>query len=115
MKLGGIAITKQEGDIWTQSYIDPAKNTVEDLPDYVLRLRFDKHFPTITYLQDRENNKVNMTGVPIDYYELPTKNTVLHHIAAIARVWFTELAADRVGNIKFGRRVFTKRFQIYAQ
>ena len=50
-----------------------------------------------------------MTGVPIDYYELPTKNTVLHHIAAIARVWFTELAADRVGNIKFGRRVFTKR------
>jgi len=111
MKLGGIAITK-EGAIWTQSYVDPGENTIADLPDYVLRLRFDKHFPTITNVKEREN-KVNMTGVPIDYYELPTKNTVLHRIALAPdedeSVWFTELAADRVGTIKFKERVFTKR------
>jgi virginiamycin B lyase len=111
MKLGGLAITKA-GSIWTQSYMDPAENTIEDLPDYVLRLRFDKHFPTSTYLKERKN-RVNMTGVPIDYYELPTKNTVLHRISVAPdideSVWFTELAADRLGTIKFRERVFTKR------
>lgn len=110
MLLGGLAITKK-GAIWTQSYMEPTENTVENLPDYVLRLRFDKHFPTSTY-QNREN-KVNMTGLPIEYYELPTKNTVLHRIAVAPdedeSVWFTELAADRLGTIKFRERVFTKR------
>ena len=112
MKLGGIPITK-EGAIWTQSYIDLAKITIKDLPDYVLKLCFDKYFPTITYLKYHEN-KVSITGVPIDYYgELPTKNTVLHRIALVPdeleSVWFAELSSDRVGTIKFGRRVFTKR------
>ena len=105
-----LAITKK-GAIWTQSYIDPTKNTVENLPDYVLRLRFDEHFPTSTY-QNREN-KVNMTGLPIDYYELPTKNTVLHRISVAPdedeSVWFTELASDRLGTIKFRERVFTRK------
>ena len=56
-----------------------------------------------------------MTGVPtLDYYELPTKNTVLRRTALAPdeddeSVWFTEVAADRVGTIRFGRRVFTKR------
>ena len=58
-----------------------------------------------------------MTGVPIHYYELPTKNTVLHRIALATdedeSVWFTELlAADRVGTIKFGRSGFTKREKV---
>jgi hypothetical protein len=45
-----------------------------------------------------------MTGLPIEYYELPTKNTILRRIAIDPdeRVWFTELGADRIGTIKFG-------------
>jgi streptogramin lyase len=44
-----------------------------------------------------------MTGLPIEYYELPTKNTILRRIAIDPdeRVWFTELGADRIGTIKF--------------
>ena len=45
-----------------------------------------------------------MTGLPIDYYVLPTKNTVLHRISVgpDESIWFTELAADRIGTISVG-------------
>lgn len=106
MKLGGLAISK-DGAMWTQSYMDPAENEIEKLPDYVLKLGFDTHFPTSTYDPSR-SSVVNMTGVPIDYYELPTKDTILHRIALAPdeSVWFTELQADRLGTIKFEERNF---------
>ena len=107
MKLGGLAIAK-DGAIWTQSYVD-AEDNPEELPDYVLKLGFHKHDGTNTHDANR-SSVVSMTGVPIEYYELPTKNTILHRIAidpckpddqAEERVWFTELGADRIGTIKF--------------
>lgn len=98
MLLGGLAITK-EGAIWTQSYIAAGENLVADLPDYILKLRFDKHYPT------GRGGRVNITGMPIEYYELPTKNTTLHRISVAPdekeSVWFTLLAADRLGTIEF--------------
>ncbi len=109
MKLAGVAITK-EGVIWTQSYMDPAENLIENLPDYVLRLRFNEHDPTSTYKPGRDS-VVNMTGTPIDYFELPTKNTVLHRISLAPdeeeSVWFTELLSDRLGTISFEERNFS--------
>ncbi len=48
MKLGGLAIAK-DGAIWTQSYVEPTQNMIEKLPDYIMKLGFDKHFPTSTY------------------------------------------------------------------
>jgi len=42
-----------------------------------------------------------MTGVPIDYFELPTKDTVLHRITVAPdeeeSVWFTEVQSDHLG------------------
>jgi virginiamycin B lyase len=100
MKLGGLAITK-DGAIWTQSYVDVEDNP-EELPDYVLKLGFNVHDPTSTH-DPKRRSVVNLTGVPIEYYELPTKNTILHRIAVDPddNVWFTELGADRIGTIKF--------------
>ena len=103
MLLGGLAITK-EGAIWTQSYIAAGENLVADLPDYILKLRFDKHYPT------GRGERVNITaGMPIEYYELPTKNTTLHRISVAPdekeSVWFTLLAVDRV----WGRLNLKKR------
>ena len=110
MKLAGIAIS-EEGIIWTQSYMDPAENLIENLPDYILRLRFNEHDPTSTHNKKpgaRISPVVNMTGIPIDYFELPTKNTVLHRIALAPdeeeTVWFTELQSDRLGTIRYEKR-----------
>lgn len=98
MLLGGLAITK-EGAIWTQSYMAHGENIVDNLPDYVLKLRFDKHHPA------GRSGRVNITGLPIEYYELPTKNATLHRISVAPdeneSVWFTLLAADRLGTIEF--------------
>jgi virginiamycin B lyase len=108
MKLAGFAITK-DGAIWTQSYVEPTQNTIEKLPDYILKLGFDTHFPTSTYDPNR-SSVVNMTGVPIHYFELPTKDTVLHRIMIAPdeeeSVWFTELQSDRLGTITFEERNF---------
>jgi virginiamycin B lyase len=100
MKLGGLAIAN-DGAIWTQSYVD-AEDNPEELPDYIIKLGFNVHDPTFTH-DPKHRSVVNMTGVPIEYYELPTKNTILHRIAIDPdeRVWFTELGADRIGTIKF--------------
>ena len=72
------------------------------MPDYVIKLGFNVHDPTSTHGPKR-SSVVNMTGVPIEYYELATKNAILHRIAIDPDegVWFTELGADRIGTIKF--------------
>jgi hypothetical protein len=106
MKVGGLAIAKT-GAIWVQSYMEPTENATENLPDYILKLGFDKHDPTSTHNPER-SSVVNMTGVPIEYFELPTKDTVLHRITVAPdeeeSVWFTELQADRIGTITFKKR-----------
>lgn len=108
MKVGGLAI-KKNGAIWVQSYVDPTKNIIEKLPDYIIRLRFNEHDPTSTYDKNR-SSVVNMTGAPIDYFELPSKDTILHRITVAPdedeSVWFTELQTDRIGTITFKERNF---------
>eukprot|EP00978_Attheya_sp_CCMP212_P009456 scaffold22356_cov53-Attheya_sp.AAC.8 len=115
MKVAGLAIRK-DGAIWVQSYMDPIENMIENLPDYIIKLRFNEHDPTSTHDSTR-SSVVNMTGVPIDYFELPTKDTVLHRITVAPdedeSVWFTELQSDRIGTITFEERNFgTKRGKI---
>jgi len=115
MKVAGLAIRK-DGAIWVQSYMDPIDNMIENLPDYIIKLRFNEHDPTSTHDSTR-SSVVNMTGVPIDYFELPTKDTILHRITVAPdedeSVWFTELQSDRIGTITFEERNFgTKRGEI---
>eukprot|EP00543_Licmophora_paradoxa_P011080 CAMPEP_0202477038 /NCGR_PEP_ID=MMETSP1360-20130828/93737_1 /ASSEMBLY_ACC=CAM_ASM_000848 /TAXON_ID=515479 /ORGANISM="Licmophora paradoxa, Strain CCMP2313" /LENGTH=121 /DNA_ID=CAMNT_0049104269 /DNA_START=1241 /DNA_END=1606 /DNA_ORIENTATION=- len=103
MKLGGLAIFK-DGAIWTQSFVATSENT-ENLPDYVMRLGFDIHDPTNTHDQDTSKTSITvcMRGVPIQFYHLPSKDTILHRISMDQNdeVWFTELGADRIGTIRF--------------
>jgi len=103
MKLAGLAISSK-GEVWTQSFVDKSENA-EGLPDYIMRLSFDKHDPTNTHDKDRDVSGsfvVGMTGLPIEFFELPTINTMLHRIRLDPNdnVWFTELGADRVGTIR---------------
>lgn len=99
MKVGGVALDS-EGAVYVQSYVDPSQND-EDLPDYIIKMNFQKHDPTSTHSKGT-GRRVNMTGLPIEYYELPTKNTILHRISVGPddSVWFTELGADRLGTIE---------------
>ena len=99
MLVGGVAIDK-EGALYVQSYVNPSEND-EGLPDYVIKLNIHKHYPTSTHKKGTDCI-VNMTGVPVDYYVLPTKNTILHRISVGPddSIWFTELGADRLGTIK---------------
>jgi len=104
MKLGGLAVSSK-GEVWTQSYVDKSEND-EGLPDYIIKLEFNNHDPTNTHDKDRDMSEgfiaVGMTGLPIGFYELPTKNTILHRIKLdpTDNVWFTELGADRIGMIR---------------
>ena len=97
MKVGGLAISP-DGSIWVQSYMDPAENEIENFPDYIVKIGFGVQNPIGKY-----NRKVNTTGVPIEFYQLPTKDTVLHRITLDEEgtPWFTEQYADRVGVLRF--------------
>ena len=101
MLLGGLAFD-EEGTLWTQSYNNPTSNTT-GLPDYIVRLGVDIH--TRCHEHNSSTSPIAcLTGVPIDFYQLPSKDTILHRITVGPdnRVWFTELGADRLGTIKIG-------------
>lgn len=104
MKMAGLAITK-EGCIYTQSYMDPAENMTSKLHDYIIRIRLDQNDPGVDYTDSKgvKEPLVNMTGVPIELYQLPTKDTILHRVSLDQdeNVWFTEENADRLGTLKF--------------
>mmetsp|Transcript_68771 Transcript_68771/g.76953 ORF Transcript_68771/g.76953 Transcript_68771/m.76953 type:complete len:536 (-) Transcript_68771:260-1867(-) len=93
MKLGGLAMSNN-GTLWVQSHMEPTKNDY-NLPDYIIRIQ---------NVPDFENRvEYNLTGLPVDYFKLPSRNTVLHRIIVDpqepTRVWFTEMQQDRIGTI----------------
>mmetsp|Transcript_10748 Transcript_10748/g.25858 ORF Transcript_10748/g.25858 Transcript_10748/m.25858 type:complete len:238 (+) Transcript_10748:1106-1819(+) len=111
MKLAGLALSP-EGDVWTQSYMDPSKNELMKLNDYIIKIEFSKmnpmnhHHPIDVFLpKHKRARKVNTTGVPIHFFQVPTKDTVMHRIVLDKEdggtPWYTELAADRVGVLRF--------------
>jgi virginiamycin B lyase len=85
--LAGIAFDR-DGNLWTQSYVNPA----DPYPDGVdCLIRIDKSVQTAP-LGDISN-------VPITYFKVPTRKTVMHRIAVgpDRKIWFTELNADQLG------------------
>lgn len=97
MLLAGFAFD-DEGNLWTQSYVDSHAPESSEGPDYIVRI--DK---SILGAKTKKSGKGQLTGIPFEYYELPTRNTILHRIIKGPEgvIWFTELGADRIGNVKF--------------
>ena len=93
MLFAGLAFD-EDHNLWLQSYVD-ASHPEPKGPDFIIRAGKS--------LLDAkaEDGKANMTNVPIDYFELPTKETILHRIikGPDGNPWFTELGADRIGTV----------------
>jgi virginiamycin B lyase len=91
--LAGLAFDS-EGNLWTQSYVD-THNPLPEGPDHIVKL--DKAI----------NNRPSGdgSGVSVNYYEVPTRLTVMHRIiqGPDGNIWFTELGADRLGTIILGK------------
>jgi len=82
----------RDGNLWTQAYVDPNN----DLPagaDAVVKI--DKAIVSAT--------DEDISSIPVTFYQAPTRNTTMHRITQgpDGGIWFTELAADQVGQLKF--------------
>lgn len=95
MLMAGIAFD-DEGNLWTQSYVDSG-NPEPTGPDYVIKVDKCIHKAKMNAL-----GKGRITGIPFEYYEAPTRETIMHRIinGPDGNVWFTELGADRIGTVK---------------
>lgn len=94
MLMAGIAFD-DEGNLWTQSYVDSG-NPEPPGPDYVIKV--DK---CIHKAKQNALGNGRITGIPFEYYEAPTRETIMHRIikGPDGNVWFTELGADRIGTL----------------
>lgn len=94
MLMAGIAFD-DEGNLWTQSYVESG-NPEPVGPDYVIKV--DKCIHTA---KPNALGKGRITGIPFEYYEAPTRETIMHRIikGPDGNVWFTELGADRIGTV----------------
>ena len=81
-----------DGDqnLWVEQYVD-ANNPDPAGPDHVIRI--DRSILATPAGQ--------ISGVPMSFYEVPTRDTVLHRIirGPDGNMWFTELAANKVGEV----------------
>jgi virginiamycin B lyase len=87
--LAGLAFDSQN-NLWVQSYIDQ-KNPHPEGNDYIIK--FDK-----SILRAPAGD---LTNVPITYYKVPTRKTVMHRIKKgnDGNIYFTELKQDRLGKV----------------
>jgi virginiamycin B lyase len=92
MLLAGLTFDN-EGNLWTQSYVDQS-NPLPMGRDYIVKV--DR---IVEDAKSESDGQLLMTSVPITYNTIPTEKTVLHRIISgpDGRIWFTELYADRVG------------------
>jgi virginiamycin B lyase len=88
--LAGLTFDR-DGRLWTQSYVD-SRNPYPEGPDSIVRFA-----PTISTA-----TKESISNVPIVYYEVPTRDTVMHRIiqGPDGAIWFTELNADNLGRVR---------------
>ena len=87
MLLAGLTFD-MEGNLWTHGYID--QNSPEPAgDDYIIKIDRD-------ILESADGS---MSGIAVDLYRVPTRNTVMHRITEgpDGNIWFTELGADKVG------------------
>lgn len=87
--LAGLAFDAA-GNLWVQQYVDQ-NHPAPDGPDHVIRI-------------DRAGLAAGPGGLRPEHYtrfELPTRRSVMHRIVMGpgGAMWFTEMAADRVGRI----------------
>ena len=85
--LAGLAFDR-EGNLWTQSYVDP-HNPLPEGPDHIVKL--DKAI----------NTAAAGDKIPVTDYEVPTRLTIMHRITPgpDGNMWFTELGTDKLGRV----------------
>ncbi len=90
--LAGLAFDS-DGNLWLQQYVDPARPSPTG-PDHIVRI--DRAILTA--------KGPDISRVPFTYYQVPTSDTVMHRVirGPDGNMWFTELAADRVGRVTTG-------------
>lgn len=87
--LAGLAFD-HKGNLWVQSYVN--ENDPEPLgPDHIVK--FDK---SIIYARNG-----NISCVPLVYYEVPSRQSVLHRIkeGPDHKMWFTEMATNIIAKL----------------
>jgi len=91
--LAGLAFD-HEGNLWTQSYVD-IHNPLPEGPDHIVRLG----------KAINDSPAGDLSRIPINYYEVPTRSTVMHRIVEgpDGNMWFTELGADKLGKVTIGK------------
>ena len=90
MILAGLAFDT-DGNLWTHGYID--QNAPEPAgDDYIIKIDRD--------ILDSADG--SMSGIAVDLYRVPTRNTVMHRIleGPDGNIWFTELGVDKVGMLQ---------------
>lgn len=89
--LAGLAFDR-DGNLWTQMYA--AQPNYFDDVDHMVKL--DKSV--------QQAPTGDLSRVPITYYRVPTKNTVMHRIkqGPDGDMWFTELNTDKLGRLFTG-------------
>ncbi len=89
MILAGMAFDS-EGNLWTQGYVD-SFDPVPEGSDYVIKADSSIH----------QAEPGNLTSVPVTYFEVPSRGTVMHRITQgpDGNIWFTELATDIIGTV----------------
>jgi len=87
--LAGLAFDNQ-GNLWVQQYVDQ-NNPLPKGPDFILKI--DKSILTADPSRPRT--------YPVNSYPVPTRQTVMHRIiqGPDGAMWFTELAANKVGKL----------------
>ena len=86
--LAGLAFDPQ-GNLWVQQYTDVSILTDASAPhDYLVKI-------------DRSSLDDGNLASAFTYYEVPTRETVMHRIiqGPDGNMWFTELRADKVGKL----------------
>jgi virginiamycin B lyase len=80
-----------EGNLWTQQYM-PHKTPDPNVADSIVRI-------------DRSALNGRGGAGPFTFYPVPTRDTVMHRIirGPDGNMWFTEMNADKVGRLAFGR------------
>lgn len=109
MKLAGLAFDKG-GNLWTQSYCDtkPA-DTKPAVRDCIIKI--DKAILNASSDPDGRAQKLSNSNVPITYFDLPIRGSIMHRIIApgterskLKSVWFTELGTDRIGTVELSKK-----------
>jgi len=90
--LAGLAFDSH-GNLWLQQYVDGARPFPAGA-DHIVRI--DRAILTA--------QAPDISRVPFTFYQAPTPGTVMHRVieGPDGNMWFTELAADRIGRLTTG-------------